>query len=105
MDFKLELADGSFKVVGAAQIRQRVVLPWKPSALREYFIVFRRRKHQKEEYVEDLRVRRGLIIRTLKLLSKPGHWRPGQGVQPLHQFYNGFDWLDDKSMDTYFSGG
>ena len=48
-------------------VHQRVVLPWKPSDLCDYFIVFCRRIRDTEEYLEDLRVRRALVSRILQL--------------------------------------
>ena len=47
------------------QIRRRVVLPWKPSDLRDYLIIFRRRNVLKDEYVEDLRTRRVFVKNLL----------------------------------------
>ena len=47
--------------VNFADIQQRLLLPWNPRDLQDNFILFRRRDARKDEYVEDLRVRRNLI--------------------------------------------
>ena len=51
--------------VNFADIQQRLLLPWNPRDLQDNFILFRRRDARKDEYVEDLRVRRNLIKRLL----------------------------------------
>ena len=67
-------------VVTKEQIQQRVTLPWKPRDLADYFIIFRRRHGRTEEYVDDLRVRRNVIKRILRLLKSASEFRTNQGV-------------------------
>ena len=52
--------DGEDKPIAVkfTDVTQRLKLPWKPEALYDYFIVFRRRDGEKNEYIEDLRVRK-----------------------------------------------
>ncbi len=47
--------------VSRAQIRRRVSLPWKPSDLRDYLIVFRRHNASKDGCVQDSRTRRVFV--------------------------------------------
>ena len=82
------------RVVPLTDIEQRMKLPWKPSALGDHFVVFRRRNMKKEEYVDDLRVRRDSVIRILQLLSERRYWRPACDFEPMHRYYTAFDWLD-----------
>ena len=89
---KLELSD----------ITQRLKLPWTPKALHDYFIVFRRRNANRDEYIEDLRVRRNFIVGMLKLLTLKGTWRSHQGEEPLHKWYTGFDWLSETEIEEAF---
>ena len=89
------------QTVSLEVVQQRVVLPWKPSDLRDYFIVFRRRIRDTDEYLEDLRVRRALVSRILRLLTRPGTWRPVQGIEPMHMFYQAFDWLRDDQIADF----
>ena len=84
------------------EITQRVKLPWKPAELHDYFITFRRRDAEKDDYIEDLRVRRNFITGILKLLTLKGNWRPHQGEEPLHKWYTGFDWLSDADIEECF---
>ena len=67
------------------QIRRRVVLPWKPSDLRDYLIIFRRRNASKEEYVEDLRTRRVFVKNLLQILTALEQWRADENTGPMHQ--------------------
>ena len=83
-------------------VTQRLKLPWKPVDLHDYFIVFRRRNGEKNEYLEDLRVRRHFITGILKLLTLQGTWRPHQGEEPLNKWYTGFDWLSDIDIEETF---
>ena len=74
-------------LVQREQIQQRVTLPWKPQDLSDYFIIFRRKHGRQEEYVEDLRVRRNVIKRILKLLTARGKYREHQDVESRHYYY------------------
>ena len=67
-----------------------------------YFIVFRRRDGGKDEYIEDLRVRRDFITGILKLLTLKGNWRAHQGEEPLNKWYTGSDWLSDLEIEEAF---
>jgi hypothetical protein len=87
------------RVVARADIAQRVRLPWRPSDLRDYLIVFRRRDADRQLYVEDLRVRRRFVVGLLKLLSRPGTWRPHHGTEPMHLYYSGFEWLAEDALE------
>ena len=68
------------------QIRQRIMLPWRPTGLHKHLIILRRRNGKKDEYVEDLRVRRALLQRLLALFARRGHWRSAHGEEPAHKF-------------------
>ena len=83
-------------------IEQRITLPWKPRDLRDYLIVFRRHDSSKDDYIEDLRVRRNLIFEILKLLTRMKHWRPHAGEEPMHMYYTGFDWLTEQEIEEHF---
>ena len=87
---KLEDCDTPQEVV-YSQIRQRIRLPWKPSDLRDYLIIFRRRNATKEEYVEDLRTRRAFIQNLMQLLTMEAFWREDEEPGPMHQYYTGFE--------------
>ena len=73
------VASGEEHVLALECIEQRVVLPWKPSQLSDYLVIFRRRSGRTEDYVEDLRVRRGIIKRLLRLFTTRGFYRPHHG--------------------------
>ena len=88
-------------VVPLESVEQRIVLPWKPRALADYFIVFRRKDGHKEEYVEDLRVRRNLIRQILDFLMELGFWRPDQGEQCRHLYYSTCDRCTDHQMEEF----
>ena len=45
---------------------------------------------KKEEYIEDLRVRKQLLSRLIAMLTEVRAWRPGHGLEPLHMYYTGF---------------
>ena len=90
------------RFVHCNEITQRVKLPWKPADLHDYFITFRRRDAEKDDYIEDLRVRRNFITGILKLLTLKGNWRPHQGEEPLHKWYTGFEWLSDAEIEECF---
>ena len=85
--FTVEHANGSVEDVPLERVKQRVLLPWKPEDLRDHLIILRRRNAQREEYIEDLRVRRRMLSRVLLLLTKKGDWRPGHGREALHMYY------------------
>ena len=69
--------------VDMKNVEQRVVLPWRPKDLSDHLIIFRRRHGRKEEYVDDLRVRRKLVSRILLLLTERGEFRAGRGAGTL----------------------
>ena len=96
--------DGEDKPIAVkfTDVTQRLKLPWKPEALYDYFIVFRRRDGQKNEYIEDLRVRKHFVTGILKLLTLKGNWRAHQGEEPLNKWYTGFDWLSDLEIEEAF---
>ena len=104
------LQDGGFLVelrasrvfVPFQRVRQRVVLPWTPQDLRDNFIVLRRRNARRDEYVEDLRVRRNLLRKILQLLTQTGFWRPGHGKEPLHMYYTDFDLRPEHEVQDIF---
>ena len=60
-------------VVPSENIEYVVTLPWKPSDLSNYFIIFRRKLGRNEEYINDLLVRRELIKEILSLLTEKGY--------------------------------
>ena len=70
--FQVELPNGELRDVTVDQIAERLKLPWKPTSLRDYLIILRRRNASRDDYVEDLRVRRKVIRRLLNLLTKLG---------------------------------
>ena len=84
------------------QIRRRVVLPWKPSDLRDYLAIFRRRNASKDEYVEDLRTRRAFIKSLLQILTALERWRADENPGPMHQYYTGFDVRTDEDIGLLF---
>ena len=67
------------------RITQRVQLPWKPSDLRDYLVIFRRRNADKDEYIEDLKVRRRFVEQLLQIFTRLGAWRPDEPLGPMHQ--------------------
>ena len=77
--------------VSFVQVRQRIRLPWRPVDLRNNLIILRRRNGDKDEYVEDLRVRRHFVQGILEILTKLGDWRPDRCCEPLRMFYTDFD--------------
>ena len=60
----------------------------------------RRRNREKDEYVEDLRVRRNFVVALLRCLSQLGHWRVNREEEPMHMYYTEFDWPDDEELAT-----
>ena len=54
----------------------------------------------KEEYVEDLKVRRELVKKILNLLRHEKEWRPDCGIEPMHKYHTNCDFLDDHVIDT-----
>ena len=85
--------------VSFVQVRQRIRLPWRPVDLRNNLIILRRRNGDKDEYVEDLRVRRHFVQGILEILTKLGDWRPDRGCEPLHMFYTDFDIMPDHEFE------
>ena len=73
-------------VVPLEAVVQRVVLPWKPRDLADYFVIFRRRSGHEDEYVQDLRVRRNLVKEILDFLMEVGVFRPEQGRECRHMY-------------------
>ena len=69
---------------------------------RDHLIILRRRNANRDDYVEDLRVRRDMIKRLLQLLTQRANWREGQGEEPLHAYYVGFDFMSDDDLLTNF---
>ena len=101
--FHVEYSDLSRGYVEMERIQQRVKLPWRPEDLRENFIVLRRRIGRSEEHLEkDLRVRRGLLQRILLFLTQRSCWRPGNGEETLHLYYDAFDMRDTHEMQELF---
>ena len=86
--------------VDIACIEERIKLPWRPRDLKDHLIIFLRRDGVSDEYVEDLRVRRNLIKRLMCLLTTQKQWRPNHGIEPLHYYMTGFDWLSSAQIDT-----
>ena len=95
----IEMSNGEHRRVQWRDVEQRLKLPWKPESLRDYLIVLRRRDCRREDYVEDLKVRRNMIKRLLKLFTQKAHWRENQGEEPLHAYYVGFDFMTDAEID------
>ena len=67
-------------------ISRRVQLPWKPADLRDYLIIFRRRNAAKDEYIEDLKVRRAFVENLLQIFTRLDAWRPDEPIGPMHQY-------------------
>ena len=93
---------GEEHLVQVSQIEQRLSLPWQPQDLKGYFIVFRRKHGREDEYVEDLRVRRSVIKRILRLLTTKGFYRPDQGEECRHYYYSACDVRSDHESDELF---
>ena len=67
----MELQDGGEPLeIQTACISRRVQLPWKPADLRDYLIIFRRRNAEKDEYIEDLKVRRAFVENLLQIFTR-----------------------------------
>ena len=79
------------RLVYLEDIEQRVQVPWKPRDLADNLVVFRRRIGRTEEYIEDLRVRRNFVRRILTLLTTRDFYRPDQGEECRHMYYNTCD--------------
>ena len=101
-DLRVELPNGDEREVQWKDIEQRLKLPWRPESLRDHLIILRRRDCRREDYVEDLRVRRNMIKRLLQLLTKRAHWREDRGEEPLHAYYVGFDFMSDDELLKHF---
>ena len=81
--FMVELdAEFEQREVFFQQVRRRIVLPWQPRDLHNHLIILRRRNGKKDDYVEDLRVRRALLQRLLSL------YLHGEAVGALHTTTN-----------------
>ena len=101
--FLVELGDdGSFHTVQCTDIEQRLKLPWKPQLLRDHLIILRRKNANRDDYTEDLRVRRAVIKRLLQLLTTVAEWRPHCGPEPLHAYYTDFDFMSDAELEEIF---
>ena len=85
-------------LVSYTDIEKRVSLPWKPKDLRDNLIVFQRRQGRTNEYVQDLVVRRNMVLRILTLLTAKGHRGIGHEEESLHQYYNAnaFEWSQEN---------
>ena len=92
---------GELVEIHTSAITRRVQLPWKPSDLRNYLIIFRRRNADKDEYIEDLKVRRALIEELLQILTHLGPWRPDEPIGPMHQYYTGFELLQSEHISEF----
>ena len=86
--------------ISKSDVQARVRLPWKPNDLRHALIVLRRRNRNRDEYVEDLRVRPNFVVALLRCLSQLGHWRENRDEEPMHMYYTEFDWLEDDEIAT-----
>ena len=82
-------------------ISRRVQLPWKPADLRDYLIIFRRRNAGKDEYIEDLKVRRAFVENLLQIFTRLDAWRPDEPIGPMHQYYTGFDLLQSDVISDF----
>ena len=56
--------------VHITDIEERLKLPWQPASLRDHLFVLRRRNASRDDYIEDLRVRRNIIRRLMHRLTK-----------------------------------
>ena len=83
--------------VKKSQVRVCIHLPWRPRELQNALIVLRRRSGSKDEFVEDLRVRRPFVVALLRALSKKGCWRAHRGEEPMQMYYTELDWLTEKN--------
>ena len=92
---------GELVEIHTSAITRRVQLPWKPSDLRNYLIIFRRRNADKDKYIEDLKVRRALIEELLQILTHLGPWRPDEPIGPMHQYYTGFELLQSEHISEF----
>ena len=91
------------ETVPLSNIRQRLVLPWRPEDLRDHFIILRRRNGSKDDYIEDLRVRRNWLKRIMLLLTHRGEeWRPGHPDEALHMFYTEIDLRPETEIEEIF---
>ena len=101
-DLVVEMPNGAKRRVQWKDVEQRLKLPWKPESLRDHLIILRRRDCRRDDYVEDLRVRRDMIKRLLTLLTQKARWRPNQGEEPLHAYYVGFDFMTEDELESTF---
>ena len=92
--------DGSSAHIDPLSVRQRFRLPWQPKDLHDYLIVFRRQiPNRPGDYIDDLRVRRNLVARLLRLFTRQGTWREHCGVQPMHQYYTSCDFRSAAELE------
>ena len=91
---------GELVEILTSAITRRVQLPWKPSDLCKYLIIFRRRNADKDEYIEDLKVRRALIEELLQILTRLGPWLP---MNPSVQCTNTIRALNSYGQSTFLS--
>ena len=90
------------QLIPRQRIRARVVLPWKPSDLRDHLFIFRRRNAEEDEYVDDLRARRSFVRNLLQLLTLLETWRLDEEPGPMHQYYTGFDTRTEDEICEIF---
>ena len=60
-DLTVEMPAGDERTVKWTEVEQGLKLPWKPEILRDNLIILRRRNTNRDDDVEDLCVRRGMI--------------------------------------------
>ena len=94
--------EGALAWVGPDHICQRLVLPWRPRDLYDFLLIFCRRDGSKNDYVSDLRVRRILIMRLLRLFTLQGTWRQSQAQEPLHKYYGCSEVLSAHDIEDIF---
>ena len=90
-NLSVETPAGNERTVQRTDVEQRLKLPWTPESLRDHLIILRRRNASRDDYVEDLRVRRDMIKRLLQLITQRGNWKEGKGEEPPHAYNVGFD--------------
>ena len=98
----VEIGQHHICTVHITDIEERLKLPWQPASLRDHSIILRRRNASRDDYIEDLRVRRNIIRRLMHLFTKQRCWREGKGIEPLHQYYVGFDCMSDAEIDELY---
>ena len=53
---------------------------------------------QRDDYVEDFRVRRGVIKRLLEYVIQRRHWRTHYEEEHSHSYYVDFDFMSDDEL-------